>query len=155
MPRRAPRALDTAPEQEPVIDGPFQSLAYFYANVYVGTTAQKATVITDTGSTRLAFPCTGCTECGEHLNPKVDPTASSTMTAPQCGGSQCRYSVSYQEGSSIEGVLYEDLVWLGGEHSDYTYGQQYGTGYRYGCHTRETSECVEPHMCLHCFHNVL
>ena len=42
------------------VDGPFRQLAYLYGNVFVGTPPQRATVIADTGSTRLAFPCTGC-----------------------------------------------------------------------------------------------
>ena len=63
-PHHARRASESAPEQEVPVEGPFHELAYFYANVFVGSPPQKATVIADTGSTRMAFPCTGCPRYG-------------------------------------------------------------------------------------------
>lgn len=33
------------------------TLKYYYANIYVGTPPQKQSVIVDTGSDYLAFPC--------------------------------------------------------------------------------------------------
>ncbi len=142
MHREHRRALDFDVEQGAPIFGEFRELAYYYADVFVGTPSQKFTVITDTGSSRLAFPCKGCTQCGEHMNPPFDPLLSTTSSADASCGSQCTYSVSYQEGSSIAGVLYFDLVWLGGDaDGSAAYGAQYGTTFRFGCHTRETSEC--------------
>ncbi len=129
------------------MNGPFHELAYFYANVFVGTPPQKATVIADTGSTRLAFPCVSCgANCGTHMDPHVDPLQSSTASPTSCSAcspcnsrNQCTYSVHYAEGSSIAGVLYDDLVWMGSITSEQSVGEQYGVRYRFGCHTSETS----------------
>ena len=40
-----------------------------YAHVYVGTPAQRVSVIVDTGSHHTAFPCSGCKSCGKHTDP--------------------------------------------------------------------------------------
>ena len=37
-----------------------------YAYIWVGTPAQRVTVIVDTGSHHTAFPCVGC-KCGKHV----------------------------------------------------------------------------------------
>lgn len=133
-------------DQEPPIFGDFRALAYFYADVFVGSPPQKFSVITDTGSTRLAVPCKGCTNCGRHQNPPFDPQGSTTCRPATCdtcyscnSHQQCTYSVSYAEGSSISGVLYDDMVWMGEDTSSSEYGAQHGTQFRFGCHTSETS----------------
>ena len=68
--------------------GSFSQLGYYYAEVYVGTPAQTATVILDTGSSVTAFPCVGCSACGTHLDAKFDTSASSTCSKVACG-SEC------------------------------------------------------------------
>jgi hypothetical protein len=42
-----------------------QGYGTHYATVYVGTPPQRKSVIVDTGSHYTAFPCAGCTNCGE------------------------------------------------------------------------------------------
>ena len=46
-------------------------LKYYYTNIWVGTPPQRQSVIIDTGSDYLAFPCSRCPEghCGNHNNP--------------------------------------------------------------------------------------
>ena len=53
-------------------------LGYYYVDIYVGTPPVKQTVIVDTGSTLTAFPCTGCINCGSHIDPWFDPNQSSS-----------------------------------------------------------------------------
>lgn len=68
----------------------FFTCSYFYSLVYIGTPPQRQTVILDTGSSILAFPCTGfvclillmpsCNNCGSHQNSPFNPLLSNTIT---------------------------------------------------------------------------
>lgn len=116
---------DRRAQEEVPVFGDFKDLAYYYADVFVGTPPQKFTVIADTGSALMAVPCAECSDCGfsNHLNPPYSAGASSTAAAVACGDSacpsscappaQCPYSVSYAEGSSLSGVFWRDRVFLG------------------------------------------
>ena len=65
------------------------SRSYFYSLVYIGTPPQRQTVILDTGSSILAFPCTGdscymvltsrCNGCGSHQNGPFNPSLSKSI----------------------------------------------------------------------------
>jgi hypothetical protein len=121
----AARLLTGSSETVPIF-GDFRRLAYFYADLFVGSTSQKFSVIADTGSSLTAVPCKTCTDCGLHQNPKYDPLSSSSATKLACSGgscpgvgrcdadNQCGYSMSYAEGSSLNGKLWRDNVYLGG-----------------------------------------
>ena len=116
---------DRRVQDEVPVFGDFRNLAYYYADVFVGTPPQKFTVITDTGSTLMAVPCVDCSDCGfsNHYNRPYRPSESETAQAITCGESdcpascssptQCTYSVSYAEGSSLSGVYWRDRVFLG------------------------------------------
>jgi hypothetical protein len=84
--RRDRRRLNDVPFDEVPIFGSFEDLGYYYVDIFVGTPPQHATVIFDTGSGLTAFPCTGCADCGKHINPKFDTSKSSTC---QRIGSSC------------------------------------------------------------------
>lgn len=138
------------PLEEVNVHGDFRVLAYYYADVYLGTPPQKVTAIADTGSTLLAFPCRDCADCGQHRDPPYDPTRSSTSrplacaggcpSSSQCASSRCTYSVSYAEGSTIAGNYFQDVVWIGDEkHRSERDGANFGTQFKFGCHQRETS----------------
>jgi hypothetical protein len=45
----------------------FEGLGTHYSFIWVGTPAQRVSVIMDTGSHHTAFPCTGC-KCGKHVS---------------------------------------------------------------------------------------
>ncbi|KFG32872.1 aspartyl protease ASP5, partial [Toxoplasma gondii GAB2-2007-GAL-DOM2] len=114
------------------------SYAYYFLDILVGTPPQRASVILDTGSSLLAFPCAGCSECGQHLDPAMDTSRSATgewidcKEQERCFGScsggtplgglggggvssmrRCMYTQTYSEGSAIRGIYFSDVVALG------------------------------------------
>ncbi|XP_026194482.1 aspartyl protease family protein 1 [Cyclospora cayetanensis] len=135
--------------------GSMFSYAYYFLDVMVGTPPQRESVILDTGSSLLAFPCSGCEYCGTHLDSLFNPALSSTgmwvdcrdtlKCFGTCGGRQrlgapagsnsCGYTQTYSEGSSISGIYFSDKVSIGA-------ADQHNPSIRYdfiGCHVRETS----------------
>jgi heat shock protein HslJ len=71
-----------------------QGYGTHFATMWVGTPPQRKSVIIDTGSHYTAFPCKGCTNCGEdhHTDPYFDPDASSTfhaLTCTECQSASC------------------------------------------------------------------
>jgi hypothetical protein len=128
--------------------GEYRKLAYFYAYVYVGDPAQQFTVITDTGSSLMAVPCFDCNTCGAHMDPKYDPSRSSSSSPVQCGqpecggsctGASCTFEQGYAEGSHIGGRFYRDATRLGDirpdgpSHAAFTVPQ-----FVFGCLTSES-----------------
>ena len=100
-----------------------------YVNLWVGSPVlQRQTVIVDTGSGIMAFPCRGCgSDCGGgyHTNAVFDDTESDTFTritdrdncplgAYRKGEGGCRVSMSYQEGSMWIAYDAEDWAYAGG-----------------------------------------
>ena len=113
-------------QAEVPIYGDYRQLAYYYADIFVGSNRQRFTVIADTGSSLTEVPCNDCGNCGSHMNPRYNPSASTSALAqlcPNCPGGrscsnsahpgQCTYSQAYAEGSQISGILFRDNVYLG------------------------------------------
>ena len=116
------RLLGRALQAEVEIYGDYQELAYYYAQVLIGSPPQTFSVIADTGSTILSVPCVGCSSCGRHQHPAYDPTRSTTAAAMPCtfsycsgcsSSGQCQYVQTYAEGSELKGFLVRDRVYLG------------------------------------------
>ncbi|OXB71188.1 UNVERIFIED_CONTAM: hypothetical protein H355_006887, partial [Colinus virginianus] len=64
--------------------GNIHQTAYYFADVIIGTPpVQRQSLILDTGSSVVGFPCTSC---------------------------NCAYRVSYMEGSSLQGFWHEDYI---------------------------------------------
>jgi Xylanase inhibitor N-terminal len=97
-----------------------------HVHIYVGSPPQRQTLIVDTGSRVMAFPCKPCKSCGKHASPYFDPLRSTTHRASNCGkcllegiatcslyGEHCEISQKYTEGSSWLAAEVEDMVWLG------------------------------------------
>jgi hypothetical protein len=101
-----------------------------HAYLYIGSPPQRQTLIVDTGSKAMAFPCKTCKTCspccGTHASPYFDPSQSTTHRVTNCGncllegisscslfGDQCTFSQKYTEGSSWTATEVEDMVWLG------------------------------------------
>eukprot|EP00916_Digyalum_oweni_P003456 GHVL01006267.1.p1 GENE.GHVL01006267.1~~GHVL01006267.1.p1 ORF type:complete len:657 (-),score=175.88 GHVL01006267.1:93-2063(-) len=100
--------------------GDIHRFAYYFVDILIGTPPQRQSVIADTGSTIIAFPCKNCDHCGTHLDSPFDFEASDTSEWQKCsaGCSPCRndrcsYHQSYTEGSAIDGYWFSDLVALG------------------------------------------
>ncbi|PFH37895.1 hypothetical protein BESB_002360 [Besnoitia besnoiti] len=123
--------------------GNIHQTAYYFADVIVGTPAkQRQSLILDTGSSVLAFPCTSCKSCGRHMDPPFDCSSSSTCQSLPCSSTcthcdakqkRCAYRVSYMEGSSLQGFWHEDRFRL--------LAQPRTTNF--GCHVQETELFVD------------
>ncbi|CAK0806199.1 unnamed protein product, partial [Prorocentrum cordatum] len=102
--------------------GNLNKYAYYFTDVMVGLpVSQRTSVIIDTGSRLVGFPCSQCTHCGDHLDPAFDLTSSGTARwfncSTSCPGScldgRCPYRESYAEGSTVAGYWFEDFLELG------------------------------------------
>lgn len=93
---------------------------YYFAKVQVGSTDAEQSVIIDTGSDTMAFPCDYCetADCGAHQDPRF-PSKKSTsfnfqVQCPQTilfhSHHVCQFVKSYAEGSSLLGFLATDYM---------------------------------------------
>ncbi|CAN0304270.1 unnamed protein product, partial [Ascophyllum nodosum] len=103
------------------------SLGTHYLFAHVGTPPQRVSLIVDTGSYTLAFPCAGCDECRVGQRQAFwDPQLSETATEVGCDECQlpykcssshprCSFRQAYSEGSSWTAYQMNDVVRLGGK----------------------------------------
>lgn len=134
--------------------GSVHMTAYWFADVKLGTpVAQVQSLIADTGSSVMGFPCADCTSCGRHVDAAFDLSKTKTAKYLNCGAGcplcstslneeagQCAYHIRYTEGSSLVGKWYTDKVWL--ERDPFATGSKKEDGalfeLPFGCHTEET-----------------
>ena len=118
----------------------FPGYGTHFAYVYVGTPPQRQSVIIDTGSHFTAFPCTGCSQCGQHTDNYWNLKNSSTANVPKCVNNQpCVISQSYTEGSSWHAFKVVDKLWVGNTGASLIPGaENYNVNFTFGCQTTET-----------------
>jgi len=124
---------DSSQDSEIEVGELFQGYGTHYVDLWVGSPAQRQTVIVDTGSGITAFPCKPCADCGEsyHASAFFDIDRSKTFDKLFCntciGGScrnkdtkdeYCALSVSYQEGSMWSAYEARDKTYFGGLHDE-------------------------------------
>jgi hypothetical protein len=124
------------PEIVPVYPGYGTHFAY----IYVGTPPQRQSVIIDTGSHYTAFPCTGCSQCGQHTDNYWNPDNSTTAKVDtSCNGNRCTITQSYSEGSSWHAFKVVDKLWVGGLNpSEVPNANSMAIDFAFGCQTSET-----------------
>lgn len=123
-----------------------------HVHVYIGSPPQRQTLIVDTGSRLMAFPCEPCRQCGNHVSKFYRPALSTTDKSPSCGecllkgvskcsdsGDRCIISQKYTEGSSWTAYETEDLVWLGSSNLEQSVEEymKLAVPYAFGCQTTE------------------
>lgn len=102
--------------------GNINRYAYYFVDLEIGSPSpQRTSVIVDTGSRLVGFPCRGCAHCGEHIDPAFDVSRSLSAQWTDCDSScrsncldgRCQYTESYSEGSSLSGSWFSDMVSVG------------------------------------------
>ncbi|CRH01164.1 plasmepsin V, putative [Plasmodium relictum] len=103
--------------------GDIDEYAYYFLDVDIGKPEQRISVILDTGSSSLSFPCSGCNECGIHMENPYNLNYSKTSSILYCDKTECPFNLkcikgkceylqSYFEGSQISGFYFSDKVSL-------------------------------------------
>lgn len=127
---------------EQYIYGSSFKLNYFYSNLYFGEDMQKQGLILDTGSSITTATCSPlCQKCGHHICPPYDiknqkkiiscSDPKCKMVSSNCNSnsvSNCAFSISYSEGSSLRGVFINELIRFG-----INYTEQEGKYIPIGC----------------------
>lgn len=122
-----------------------------HAYIYVGSPPQRQTLIVDTGSRIMAFPCEPCKQCGKHASASYfDPALSTTDVPPKCGechfpgascdAGKCSLTQKYTEGSTWTAFELEDIIWLGTHDTDESieHHLEFAVPFAFGCQISET-----------------
>ncbi|CRG94957.1 plasmepsin V, putative [Plasmodium gallinaceum] len=125
--------------------GDIDEYAYYFLDLDIGIPEQRISVILDTGSSSLSFPCSGCNDCGIHMENPYHSNYSKTSLILYCDKTKCPFNLkcvkgkceylqSYFEGSQISGFYFSDIV------SMFSYNNE-KISFRklMGCHMHEES----------------
>lgn len=126
--------------------GDIDEYAYYFMDIEIGTPGQKLSLIVDTGSSSLSFPCSECKDCGIHMENPFNLNNSSTSSVLYCNDNTCPYNLkcvkgrceylqSYCEGSRINGFYFSDVVKL--ESTNNTKSGNITFKKHMGCHMHE------------------
>ncbi|SOV24289.1 plasmepsin V [Plasmodium sp. DRC-Itaito] len=126
--------------------GDIDEYAYYFLDLDIGNPSQRISLIVDTGSSSLSFPCSGCKDCGIHMEKPYNLNYSKTSSILYCNnnncpyglkcvGNKCEYLQSYCEGSQIYGFYFSDIVTL----ASYNNKKKISFEKLMGCHMHEES----------------
>ncbi|SOV81180.1 plasmepsin V [Plasmodium sp. gorilla clade G3] len=126
--------------------GDIDEYAYYFLDIDIGKPSQRISLILDTGSSSLSFPCNGCKDCGIHMEKPYNLNYSKTSSILYCNkvncpyglkcvGNKCEYLQSYCEGSQIYGFYFSDIVTL----PSYNNNKKISFEKLMGCHMHEES----------------
>ncbi|MCQ2818917.1 MAG: pepsin-like aspartyl protease [archaeon] len=123
--------------------GSSADLNYYYVYLYLGENSQRQSYIVDTGSSITTSPCKPyCKNCGKHennyftANDKQIVSCSNDFckqVTSKCSSNQCGFSISYSEGSSLNGIYINTTAKL----FEDSYAKTFNIPI--GCTTRETN----------------
>ncbi|KJP89938.1 hypothetical protein AK88_00394 [Plasmodium fragile] len=125
--------------------GDIDEYAYYFLDIGIGTPEQKISLILDTGSSSLSFPCAGCKKCGVHMENPFNLNNSKTSSILYCENEECPFNLrcvngkceylqSYCEGSQISGFYFSDVVSVVSYNNEKVTFRQF-----MGCHMHEES----------------
>ncbi|CAK9036147.1 unnamed protein product [Durusdinium trenchii] len=118
----------------------------YYTEVMVGSPRpQNASLIVDTASWITEMTCAGCKVCGKHINPQFDIARSRTASLLSCRSvcpglchkDKCTFKEKYLEGSSLEGLWFQDQLRFDPGSPDGG-GKGKGIFATFGCSFKET-----------------
>ncbi|CAI5481542.1 unnamed protein product [Closterium sp. Yama58-4] len=69
--------------------GSVLELGYYYVTLYLGWPPQRFVLIADTGSSITYVPCAACTHCGNHQDPRFNPSLSASYATIPCAHHRC------------------------------------------------------------------
>lgn len=82
-----------------------------FAYIWVGTPPQRQSVIVDTGSTKMAFPCEPCSQCGNfQAQRESGPFSPSKSSTYHVVAKNAEISAQYAEGDGWRAHLVRDKV---------------------------------------------
>ena len=120
---------------------------YYYATLYLGPKKKPQTFILDTGSPTTTAPCSKCTSCGKHINKPYEFNDDSRLIKcyteecnsvnSHCSNYQCSFSISYSEGSSLEGFFNMQDIYFENINNSPSISNKFFT-LPIGCTTKET-----------------
>lgn len=125
------RRLMDVPSAFPI----YQDYGAYYIDLYIGSPAQRQTVILDTGSDNVGIPCTECSDCGKkHTDPFFNQRKSESFRALTCSECStgtcdeendiCKVKSEYLEGSRWSGKEALDQVHPGGPPKKISVGRE-------------------------------
>ena len=116
---------------EQYVYGSAFKINYYYSNLYLGEKMEKQGYILDTGSSITTSTCSPiCTKCGKHICPPYNVTSKDKILScydercswltSRCSthDRKCSFSISYSEGSSLDGVYINEIVRFGENYQE-------------------------------------
>jgi len=127
--------------------GNSSDLNYYYTYLYLGNSKQRQSYIIDTGSSITTSPCKPyCNRCGKHENNYYEIDESDIIKCgtnecdnlrSSCKNNMCSFSISYSEGSSLNGIFSNQIIRLK-ENDDNEIEEEFGI-MPIGCTSSETN----------------